>query len=213
MDIILSKKELEQRLANRNCTEMQRRLGKSTVAVCGLGGLGSHIALCLARTGVGKLILIDSGRVEARSLERQQYGLGQIGKKKTEAMVESIKGINPYCKTETYDGRLIPYNYEPVLRDASIICEAMDKAEEKSMLANYVLEHMPDKYLVAASGMAGLGNPNEIVTQRLTQRFFLCGDGESDTENGETLYAARVMLCAAHQAYTVLRIIAEVEDI
>ena len=96
---------------------------------------------------------------------------------------------------------------------ADVICEAFDVAEEKSKLTDYVLENMPDKFLVAASGMAGIGCGNEIKTRKLTRRFYLCGDGVSSVENGNPLYAPRVMICAGHQAQTVLKILAEEFDV
>ena len=77
------------------------------------------------------------------------------------------------------------------------------------MLTNLVLETMPDKFLVAASGMAGIGSANSIQTRKITKRFYLCGDRTSDVSEEGSLVSARVMLCAAHQAHTVLRILAE----
>ena len=59
------------------------------LAVCGLGGLGSHIAEALARAGIGKLILIDFDYVDVSNLHRQQYKATQVGKSKTEAMAVS----------------------------------------------------------------------------------------------------------------------------
>ena len=56
--------------------------------------------------------------------------------------------------------------------------------------------------------MAGLGSANEIHTRKITNRFYLCGDEVSDVEDSIGLVATRVMLCAAHQAHTVLRILA-----
>ena len=76
------------------------------------------------------------------------------------------------------------------------------------MLTNLVLETMPDKYLVAASGVAGFGSANSIKTRRITNKLYLCGDGESDVQSEGSLVSSRVMLCAAHQAHTVLRILA-----
>ena len=81
------------------------------------------------------------------------------------------------------------------------------------MLVNGVLETMPDKFLIAASGMAGLGSANTIQTRRLSDRFYLCGDGISDVAKDIGLVSARVMLCAAHQAHTVIRILAGQYDI
>ena len=76
------------------------------------------------------------------------------------------------------------------------------------MLVNCVLEQLPECYLVAASGMAGISTPNSIKTRKIMKRFYLCGDEVSDVEDSIGLVATRVMLCAAHQAHTVLRILA-----
>ena len=76
------------------------------------------------------------------------------------------------------------------------------------MLTNLVLTAMPEKYLVAASGMAGLGSANDIRTRHVNSHFYLCGDGVSDIADNISLVSSRVMLCAAHQAHTVLRILA-----
>jgi sulfur carrier protein ThiS adenylyltransferase len=56
--------------------------------------------------------------------------------------------------------------------------------------------------------MAGKGSANLIHTRRLGRRFILCGDGVSDVETSGTLFSARVMACAAHEALAVIRIIA-----
>ena len=76
------------------------------------------------------------------------------------------------------------------------------------MLTNTVLESMPDKYLVAASGMAGLGSANSIRTRKVADHFYLCGDEVSEVAESVSLVSSRVMLCAAHQAHMVLRILA-----
>ena len=75
------------------------------------------------------------------------------------------------------------------------------------MLTNIVLEKMPQKYLVAGSGMAGLGSPNTIKTRKITDKFYLCGDGVSDVNDDIGLVSSRVMLCASHQAHTIIRIL------
>lgn len=95
-----------------------------------------------------------------------------------------------------------------LLKGADIICEAFDSAEAKAMLVNGVLEQLPQCYLVAASGMAGMDSPNTIKTRKITNRFYLCGDEVSEVADTIGLVAPRVMLCAAHQAHTVLRILA-----
>ena len=195
-------------LETRHGTELHGRFSSAVVAVCGLGGLGSGIAIALARAGIGKLLLIDFDRVDITNLHRQQYKTDQIGICKTEALAENLREIAPYLKIETHTVRITEDNAVGLLRSADIICEAFDDAEAKAMLTEVVLTEMPDKYLVAASGMAGLGSANAIRTRRITSRFYLCGDEISDVSDGIGLVSSRVMLCAAHQAHTVLRILA-----
>lgn len=207
--LIPTKEEWTKALAERHGEELQKKFSKTVIAICGLGGLGSNIAISLARAGIGKLILIDFDCVDITNLHRQQYKVSQIGRCKTEALCENLSEIAPYMETKTYAVRITEENAVELLQDADIICEAFDNAECKAMLTNLVLETMPDKYLVAASGMAGLGSSNRIVTRRISKHFYLCGDGESDVEEVGSLVASRVMLCAAHQAHMVLRILAE----
>ena len=200
-------------LEERHGKELQEKFSSAAVAVCGLGGLGSNIAIALARAGIGRLILIDFDRVDITNLHRQQYKVNQIGRYKTEALVENLIEVAPYMKADIFTERITEDNFAELLKDADIICEAFDDAQSKAMLVNGVLEKLPHRYLIAASGMAGMGTPNAIQTRKITKRFYLCGDGESDTADTMGLVAPRVMLCAAHQAHTVLRILAGEFDI
>lgn len=200
-------------LKERHGEEFQEKFFGATIAVCGLGGLGSNIAISLARAGVGKLILIDFDRVDISNLHRQQYKANQIGQHKTEAMADNLIEIAPYINLKTITKRITEGNYAEILKDADIICEAFDKAEAKAMLVNCVLENMPEKYIVAASGMAGFETPNAIKTRRISKRFYLCGDQVSDIADSAGLFAPRVMICAAHQTHTVLRILAQEYDV
>ena len=205
-------KEWHDALCQRHGEKLQRKFETATVAVCGLGGMGSAISIALARAGIGKLILIDFDRVDVTNLHRQQYKADQIGMYKTEAMKQNLLEIAPYLETETHAVRITESNAEDLLGAADIICEAFDSAEAKAMLVNLVLEKMPSKYLTAASGMAGIDSANTIKTRRIADRFYLCGDQVSDVENASYLLSSRVMLCAAHEAHAVLRILAEEFD-
>ena len=207
--MIPTKEEWNNALEERHGKELHTAFSSATVAVCGLGGLGSNIAIALARAGVGRLILIDFDRVDITNLHRQQYKAEQIGMYKTVALAENLKEIAPYISLEIHTERITEDNAVTLLQDAEIICEAFDDAECKAMLTNTVLTELPDKYLVAASGMAGMGVTNSIKTRRITSRFYLCGDETSDVSDDIGLVAPRVALCAAHQALTVLRILAK----
>lgn len=204
---MISKEEWTKTLAQRHGAERQRCFEAATVAICGLGGLGSNVALALARAGIGKLVLIDFDRVDLSNLHRQQYALSQIGQYKTEALAENLRALNPFMAIETHTLALTAENALPLLQGADIVCEAFDRAEAKAMLVNLLAETLPDKFLVAASGMAGFGEANAIRTRKITEHFYLCGDQVSEVIDGCGLAASRVMLCAAHQAHAILRIL------
>ena len=207
--MIPTKEEWNKALDERHGKELYRAFSSATVAICGLGGLGSNIAIALARAGIGKLILIDFDRVDITNLHRQQYKASQIGMYKTDALADNLREIAPYIELEMHTERITEENVVTLLKDADIICEAFDDAECKAMLTNTVLSELPDKYLVAASGMAGMGTTNSIKTRRITSRFYLCGDEASEVSDGIGLVAPRVALCAEHHAHTVLRILAK----
>ena len=206
--MIPSKKEWADALIDRHGTTLHKRFSSATIAVCGLGGLGSNIAITLARAGIGKLLLIDFDRVDITNLHRQQYKASQIGLYKADALAENLLEISPYTEVKTVTAKITEENFADLLKGADVVCEAFDNAEAKAMLVNGVLEQLPDCYLVAASGMAGMDTPNTIKTRKVMKRFYLCGDEVSDVADTIGLVAPRVMLCAAHQAHTVLRILA-----
>lgn len=208
MSAIPTRDEMLRVLEQRHGKEVQERFSNSTVAICGLGGLGSNIAVSLARAGVGTLILIDFDRVDVSNLHRQQYLTSQVGQPKTEALSQNLRSIAPYLNIVSRTIRVTEDNLEELLTGTDVICEAFDRAEAKAMLVNGVLERFPETYLVAASGMAGFAPANQIRTRRITKRFYLCGDEVSDVNDGIGLVSSRVAVCAAHQAHTVLRILA-----
>ena len=194
-------------LEMRHGKELQQKFTSACIAICGLGGLGSNVAISLARAGIGKLILIDFDKVDISNLHRQQYNVSQLGIYKTEAMKQTLSEIAPYCKIVTHTEKITEDNLS-LIADCDIVCECFDNTECKSMLVNGVAEQYPDKYIISASGMSGLHTGNIIQTKKLGKRLYICGDGMSDVNSEGTLFAPRVMLCAAHQANTVLRIIA-----
>ena len=210
---IPTKEEMYRALEERHGAELQKKLTAASVAVCGLGGLGSNIAIALARAGVGRLHIIDFDRVDISNLNRQQYYPEQLGLYKAEALYDTLSRIAPYCGIRRESVKLTEENIPELLADANIICEAFDAADQKAMLVNTVLEKMPEKYLVSGSGMAGIAPSNTISTRRVTKRFYLCGDGISDVADGMGLVASRVLVCAGHQAHAVIRIIAEEYDV
>ena len=205
--MVPTREEWYSTLEERHGKEVQARFQAASVAVCGLGGLGSNIAVFLARAGVGRLHLIDFDRVDISNLNRQQYFPEQLGMLKADALSETLKRIAPYCEISSENVKLTEENISDILAPFDIICEAFDKADQKAMLVNTVLETFPEKPLVSGSGMAGLGSANLIRTRRVMKNFYLCGDGTSDVAEGLSLVSARVAVCAAHQATMILRLI------
>ena len=206
--MIPSKEEFFNGLAAKHGLELQKKFAAASVAVCGAGGLGSNIAIALARAGVGRLKIIDFDKIEITNLNRQQYFADQIGLFKALALKENLSKIAPYCEVTAETVKITEENVTELLKGFPIVCEAFDKAEAKAMLVNAVLENMPETYLVSGSGMASLNSANLIKTRKITDKFYLCGDMESDVDAGNGLFGARVLVCAAHQAHAILRIIA-----
>ena len=204
---IPSREELQKALLSRCTREEVEKLSESRVAVAGLGGLGSNTAVFLARAGIGHLHLIDFDKVDITNLNRQHYFISHLGRYKTEALKEQLLQINPWLDIETSCEEVREENVQRLLQNADIICEAFDCPENKAMLVNSCLELFPEKILVCASGMAGWGRSNDIITRQVGRNFYLCGDDTSGIENGEGLIAPRVALCAAHEANLIIELI------
>ena len=196
----------EEDLFERNVKGISEKLKKAKVCILGLGGLGSNVAVLLARAGLGSLKLVDFDIVEASNLNRQQYRISHIGMKKTEAIKTIIKEINPFVEIEVLNKKIDRENILSIVGDVEIVVEAFDVAETKAMAIEELLIN-GDKILVSASGMAGLGSANEIITRKIRDNFYLVGDNYSDYEEYSGIMSTRVMICAAHQANVVLRLI------
>ena len=205
------KTALQQALHKGLTAEQSQRLQAAKVAIVGLGGLGSNVALWLARLGVGQLLLYDFDKVELSNLNRQYYFLEDVGQYKATALLGHLKAVNPYGNYHSRVVQLTEDNLAELLSEAHIVCEALDKPEAKALLVNGVLESFPDKYLVSASGLAGFASSASMQVRQVTPRFYLCGDSVSDMLQ-LPLCGARVGLCAAQEALTIARIILQMED-
>lgn len=206
-----NKDELKAMMRARHTPKLYDSLEKASVAVCGLGGLGSHIAIMLARSGIGTLHLIDFDTVEPSNLNRQAYNVDDLGKFKTEALKEQISKINPFIKININTIKIEKENIKELFCNDDIVCEAFDNAVYKAMLAQNFHSFFKDKILISASGLAGYGNSNLIKTRKIAKNFFVCGDLKSAARLGNGLIAPRVNICAAHQANLVLELLANKE--
>ena len=209
----LSKEEIYAALNERHSPEIQAVLSAGNVAIAGLGGLGSNVAYSLTRIGVGHLHLIDFDVVDVTNLNRQQYFMEHVGMYKTEALKSLLMKINPYIEIKTDCVRVTEKNIKELFCDNDIVCEAFDNPDAKALLVNGIMEYFPEKKLVSASGMAGFGSSNSIVTRRITKNFYLCGDRVTAPSYGNGLMAPRVAVCAAHEANMITRLILGEEEV
>lgn len=119
--MILTKEQLHDALVERHGADIQAKLDKACVGIAGLGGLGSNLAIFLARLGVGHLILVDFDVVDITNLNRQHYTMKDLGIPKTLALVEQLEAINPYLTYETYTERVVPSNVERLFSECDVV--------------------------------------------------------------------------------------------
>lgn len=179
-------------------------LSDVTIGIAGLGGMGSNAAVMLARSGVGRLVMVDFDRVDETNIARQAYLPAHVGMRKTDAIVSIIGSVDPSVRAEVHDIRLDPGNAAEVFSGCDVVCEALDDPEAKAMLVETLVG--AGFTVVACSGMAGTGPANSIVTRRAMAGLWVCGDGTSDPSGEGGLNAARVSICAGHMALAAMRL-------
>ena len=188
------------------------KLQKAKVAIAGLGGLGSHIALSLGRLGVGSLLLVDDDVVDSSNLSRQNYDVRHLGLPKSQALQSQLEMISAFVRVEARRVRVTEDNVAELFGGYDVLCEAFDREEEKAMLVSAALTQLPHLKVVAASGVAGYGSANQIHTVRRMKNLYICGDHESSLDLGAGLMAPRVQICAGHQANMVVRLLLGIEE-
>ena len=203
---MITKEVYKRHLIERHGEQVQAKLENASVGIAGLGGLGSNIALALARLGIRRLILVDFDCVELSNVNRQAYFLKHIGMPKTIALNTLIKEVNPFVEVVLHHKRVTRENALSLFEDLDVLVEAFDEPASKAALIETMLirSKIP---LVAASGMAGSLSSNTIVTTKMRERFYLCGDKRTDSQDVNGLMVPRVLVAASHQANMVLRLL------
>ena len=210
---MLTKEQYDAMLIERHGQKVFEILSKACVGIAGLGGLGSNIAMMLARSGIGRLLLIDFDVVEPSNLNRQHYMVSHLGMPKAEAIKDLILQANPYIKLDTQNLQITRENAPELFKDCDLVCEAFDKPEAKAELVNSLLENCPGLPIISGSGMAGYGSSNTIQTIMVMKNLYLCGDQVSGIESVGSLMAPRVQICAAHEANMALRLLLGIKDV
>jgi len=186
--------------------KIRKKLKESSVGIAGLGGLGSNAAISLVRAGIGRLVLVDFDKVEESNLNRQYYFRSQIGKYKVDALKENITKINPLVKLNIFNQKLISGKMDRPFRDVDVIIEALDSAEIKTAFIEEVMQKLPDKPLIAASGVAGYGNSDRIKTRHIGN-LHLCQDEQAKSSDEDVLLAPRVTMISNWEANLALELL------
>ena len=120
-----------------------KRLASATVMVLGVGGVGSHCIVALARSGVGTLILVDNDKVSRTNINRQSIAyLSTVGDYKTKLMKDRIDDICPSINVFTYETFILPENIHEIFeRKVDYIVDAIDTVTAKLAVAVYAKEH------------------------------------------------------------------------
>ncbi|MDU3153539.1 MAG: ThiF family adenylyltransferase [Anaerococcus hydrogenalis] len=165
---------------NKNDNEI---FEKAKVSILGCGGLGSNIAMILARAGIGEIYLYDFDKVEYSNLNRQNYKISDIGKEKTLATKKIIEETIPYTKIHTKNMYLDEKNMDEIIENTDYFIEAFDN--------------------FTASGMAGLGDFSNIKVKKINN-ITMIGDFKSDAKK-DGLYLAYVSIMASLEALECLK--------
>jgi sulfur carrier protein ThiS adenylyltransferase len=178
------------------------RLQKVRVGLAGAGGLGSNCAANLVRSGFKQLVLVDFDEVEASNLNRQFFFTDQVGMAKVAALRSNLLRINPDLEVILAPERLTEENLERFFGECQVVVEALDRPESKRMLVEHFWSS--SKLLVSASGLAGWGHSDALVTRKYGNNLYVVGDQDAEVTPGRLPWAPRVSIAAAKQADIIL---------
>jgi sulfur carrier protein ThiS adenylyltransferase len=203
----LSEDEYTKEFLCRQPVEKTNILKKACVGIAGAGGLGSVVAENLARSGVGKLVIADFDLIEPSNLNRQRFSISQLGMVKVKVLCQNIKGFNPFISIVTINEKVTESNCEEIFKGCEVVAECFDRADQKAMLVSSLRKYLPKSYVVAVSGIAGTETGSRIELNKLSDKLYMIGDMESDSESGMGLFASRVGIAASMQAHLILRLL------
>lgn len=179
--------------------EQLTKLASVRVGIAGAGGLGSNVAMFLARSGIEKMLLADGDVVEPSNLNRQHYWPQDLGLKKIHALKKRLLALNSHMDIEAHDLYLDRNNLGRLIPECPIWVEALDSPDSKAQLVEEALLH--GAWVIAASGICGIGGPP--LGQRQIGRLTMIGDFRTDVCAAPPM-APRVSQAAAMMADRVL---------
>ena len=178
-----------------------KKIRSARIGIAGAGGLGSNCAVNLVRVGFEKLTIVDFDRVDATNLDRQFYFLDQVGMYKVEALKINLCRINPKLALKIIKERIEKDNIRELFADCDVVAECLDTAAYKKTLLEELL--IMKKFVVAVSGLGGIGSSDEIKVHRVKENLVMIGDMISDVCRKSAL-SPRVNITSAKQADIIL---------
>lgn len=198
--------EMRRLIVARHTPFVYEKISVKTVGIAGLGGLGSALAIAMARLSVGALVIVDFDVVEPSNLNRQQYFVDQIGLPKVEAMRVNLAKINPYLTVIGHHEKITRDNARRLFSACDAIAECFDNPEAKSELVETVLRELKNP-IVAVSGIAGYSDADKLVCRERFHNFYVVGDGVTAAQPGAGLMAPKVGIAAHIQANKILELL------
>jgi sulfur carrier protein ThiS adenylyltransferase len=199
--------ELEALIVARHGPGVHRKLKDGRVGIAGCGGIGSTVAVALARSGIGSLVLVDFDVVEPSNLNRQHYFIDQIGLPKVTALADNLRRISPFIALKLHERRLIAADAAKYFSGCDVVAECFDDPAAKAGLISAMRRFLPAVPVVAVSGIAGFGPASEITCRRIFDNYFLVGDGVSAAAPGQGLLAPRVTVAGGIQSSVIVRLL------
>jgi len=149
--------------------EGAKRLQNANVCIVGIGGVGSWSAEALARTGVGRITVVDLDMVAESNTNRQIHALGDVyGRAKVGAIAERILAINPDCEVSCIEDFVTPENVDNILdRNYSVVIDAIDQVRAK--VAMIALCRRIKTPIVVAGAAGGQIDPTQVCIADLCQ--------------------------------------------
>ncbi len=170
------------------------------IGIAGVGGIGSNVAVNLARAGVKNFKIADFDKVEKSNLNRQFYFEDQIGNYKVNMLEENLKRISSDIIIEKEVLRLNRENMDAYYADCDVIVEGFDVKEcKKDILEIFSAK---GKFIVSANGIGGTDLEN-IECKQLGNNIYIVGDFVSDIEKFKT-FPTKVSMVAAIMANIIL---------
>lgn len=145
------------------------KLRQSHICVIGIGGVGSWAVEALARSGIGKITMIDMDDICVTNINRQIHALtSTVATLKTEAMKTRIAEINPECQVEIIDDFISPDNLADYLnRGYDYVIDAIDSVKTKAALIAYCKRNKIR--LITTGGAGGQTDPSQIQIADLSK--------------------------------------------